>query len=128
MLTSLRVKKGLDLHAYVPDIWHSALNNPNPNFVDGLAAHPPALATINNAITHPASTLATASQWDRFVNYKRLLVIGVDADAWVRSADGIPRGRTRAVEAGNTSRPLSGLIEILNQRREARSVAAICCT
>ncbi|KAL4811578.1 hypothetical protein BDW67DRAFT_189637 [Aspergillus spinulosporus] len=90
ILTSLRVKNGLDPHAFVPDIWHNALNNPNLNFVDGLAAHPAALATINNAITHPASALATAFQWDRLMNFERRLVVGADADAWARSADGIP--------------------------------------
>ncbi|KAL4756958.1 uncharacterized protein BDW70DRAFT_163990 [Aspergillus foveolatus] len=90
LLTSLRVRNGLDLHAFVPDIWHSALTNPNPNFVDGLAAHPPALATVNNAVIHPANALATAFQWDRFVKFERLLVVGADADAWARSADGIP--------------------------------------
>ncbi|KAL4736517.1 hypothetical protein BDV11DRAFT_172858 [Aspergillus similis] len=89
-LTSLRVNNGLDLHAFVPDIWHSALKNPNLNFADGLATHPPALATINNAVTHPANALATAFQWDRFVNFERLLVVGADADVWARSADGIP--------------------------------------
>ncbi|KAL4995469.1 hypothetical protein BDV10DRAFT_187997 [Aspergillus recurvatus] len=90
MLTSLRVRNGLDLHAFVADIWHSALNNPNPNFVEGLAAHPLALATINNAVVHPANALATAFQRDRFVNFERLLIVGADADAWARSPDGIP--------------------------------------
>ncbi|KAL5041881.1 hypothetical protein BDW71DRAFT_211717 [Aspergillus fruticulosus] len=99
MLTSLHVNNGLDLHAFVPDIWHSALNNPNSNFVDSLAAHPPALATINNAVIHPANALATAFQWNRFMNFKRLLVVGADADAWARSPDGIPswpRARSRS--------------------------------